>query len=151
MTLIFNILSLAMPLFMMSIYDTVIPSASVNQLLFLVAGVALAISIETALRRLRVRAMAYLAGRIDYLVGCSEFEHILFLPLSMLEHEPLGAQLAHLQEFESLREFFAGPLGEALLDLPFVLIYLVAIAALAAGWFWCPLAPGWPLFCPAWR
>ncbi len=133
LTLIFNILSLAMPLFMMSIYDKVIPSASVNQLLFLVAGVALAISLETALRRLRVRAMAYLAGRIDYLVGRSAFERILFLPLSMLEHEPLGAQLSHLQEFESLREFFAGPLGEALLDLPFVVIYLAAIAILG-GW-----------------
>ncbi|MBT4487607.1 MAG: peptidase domain-containing ABC transporter [Rhodospirillaceae bacterium] len=133
LTLLFNILSLAMPLFMMSIYDKVIPSASVNQLLFLVSGVALAISLETGLRRLRIGAMAYLAGRIDYLVGRSAFERILFLPLSMLEHEPLGAQLAHLQEFESLREFFAGPLGEALLDLPFVVIYLVVIAALG-GW-----------------
>ena len=133
LTLLFNVLSLAMPLFMMSIYDTVIPSASVNQLLYLFAGVMLAVSLETALRRLRVRAMAYLAGRIDYLVGRSAFERILFLPLAKLEHEPLGAQLSHLQEFESLREFFAGPLGEALLDLPFVVIYLAVIAALG-GW-----------------
>ena len=133
LTLLFNILSLAMPLFMMSIYDTIIPSASVNQMLFLLSGVMLAISLDTALRRLRVRAMAYLAGRIDYLVGRAAFERILFLPLSMLENEPLGAQLAHLQEFESLREFFAGPLGEALLDLPFIVIYLAVIAALG-GW-----------------
>ncbi|MDP6688454.1 MAG: ATP-binding cassette domain-containing protein [Alphaproteobacteria bacterium] len=133
LTLLFNLLSLAMPLFMMSIYDRVIPSASVNQLLFLLSGVMFAIAMETALRRLRVRAMAYLAGRIDYLVGRSAFERIMFLPLAMLEHEPLGAQLSHLQEFESLREFFAGPLGEALLDLPFVVIYLAAIAFLG-GW-----------------
>jgi len=133
LTLLFNVLSLAMPLFMMSIYDRVIPSASINQLLFLFSGVIFAIAMETALRRLRVRAMAYLAGRIDYLVGRSAFERILFLPLAMLEHEPLGAQLSQLQEFESLREFFAGPLGEALLDLPFVVIYLAVIAALG-GW-----------------
>ena len=133
LTLLFNILSLAMPLFMMSIYDTVIPSASVDQLLFLLAGVMLAISLDTALRSLRVRAMAYLAGRIDYLVGRAAFERILFLPLAMLEHEPLGTQLAHLQEFESLREFFSGPLVEVLLDLPFVVIYLAVIAALG-GW-----------------
>lgn len=133
LTLLFNILSLAMPIFMMSIYDTIIPSASVNQLLYLLAGVALAISLETALRRLRVRAMAYLAGRVDYLVGRAAFERVLFLPLAMLEHEPLGAQMTHLREFESLREFFAGPLGEALLDLPFVVIYLAAIAILG-GW-----------------
>lgn len=133
LTLLFNVLGLAMPLFMMSIYDTIIPSASVNQMLFLLSGVMLAISLDAALRRLRIRAMAYLAGRIDYLVGRAAFERILFLPLAMLENEPLGAQLSHLQEFESLREFFSGPLGEALLDLPFVVIYLAVIAALG-GW-----------------
>jgi ATP-binding cassette subfamily C protein/ATP-binding cassette subfamily C protein LapB len=133
LTLLFNVLGLAMPLFMMSIYDTIIPSASVDQMLFLLSGVMLAISLDAGFRRLRGRAMAYLAGRIDYIVGRAAFERILFLPLAMLENEPLGAQLAHLQEFESLREFFAGPLGEALLDLPFIVIYLAVIAALG-GW-----------------
>ena len=42
-TLMINLLSLAMPLFMMSVYDTVIPSASVQQLVYLVSGVGLAI------------------------------------------------------------------------------------------------------------
>ncbi|MBL6954618.1 MAG: ATP-binding cassette domain-containing protein [Alphaproteobacteria bacterium] len=133
LTLLYNVLSIAMPLFMMSIYDTIIPSASVNQMLFLLSGVMLAISLDAAFRSLRVQAMAYLAGRIDYLVGRAAFERILFLPLSMLENEPLGTQLSRLQGFESLREFFAGPLGEALLDLPFILIYLAVIAALG-GW-----------------
>ena len=142
LTLLFNVLSLAMPLFMMSIYDRVIPSASVNQLLFLFSGVIFAIAMETAFRRARVRAMAYLAGRIDYLIGRSAFERILYLPLSKLEHEPIGAQLSQLQEFESLREFFAGPLGEALLDLPFVVIYLAVIAALGGWLVLVPIAAG---------
>ncbi len=140
LTLMFNVLGLAMPLFMMSIYDTIIPSASVDQMLFLLSGVMLAISLDAGFRRLRGRAMAYLAGRIDYIVGRAAFERILFLPLAMLENEPLGAQLAHLQEFESLREFFAGPLGEALLDLPFIVIYLAVIAALGGWLVLVPLA-----------
>ena len=50
-TLMINLLSLAMPLFMMAIYDVVIPSASVNQLLYLAGGVGLAIGIEWLFRR----------------------------------------------------------------------------------------------------
>lgn len=132
-TFMINILSLAMPLFMMAIYDIVIPSASVNQLLYLVVGVGIAISGEWLFRRLRSIVMAHAAGRIDYMIGTASFQQVLMLPIALSENEPLGAQVSHLQEFESVREFFAGPLGETIIDLPFVLIS-VAVIALLAGW-----------------
>ena len=132
-TLMINLLSLAMPLFMMAIYDTVIPSASVEQLVFLVGGVGIAIGIEWLFRRLRSRVMAHAAGRIDYMIGTAGFRQVLLLPIPMSENEPLGAQISHLQEFESVREFFAGPLGETLIDLPFVVISL-SVIALLGGW-----------------
>lgn len=132
-TLMINLLSIAMPLFMMSIYDTVIPSASITQLYFLAAGVSLAIGLEWLFRRLRSAVMAHAAGRIDYLIGTAGFQQVLMLPISMSENEPLGAQISHLQEFESVREFFAGPLGETIIDLPFSLLALSVIAMLG-GW-----------------
>lgn len=132
-TFLFNFLSLGMPLFMLSIYDTVIPSGSVYQLYYLLIGVLLALGLEFLCRRTRSTVMAYLGGRIDYLVGTAAFQQVLFLPVSMIENEPLGAQISHLQEFESIREFFAGSLGESLLDLPFVLLFLTVIAWLS-GW-----------------
>lgn len=132
-TLMINLLSLAMPLFMMSVYDTVIPSASVEQLIYLVGGVGLAIGIEWLFRRLRSQVMAHAAGRIDYMIGTAGFQQVLMLPIPMSENEPLGAQISHLQEFESIREFFAGPLGETIIDLPFVVLSL-AVIALLSGW-----------------
>lgn len=132
-TLMINLLSLAMPLFMMAIYDVVIPSASVNQLLYLAGGVGLAIGIEWLFRRVRSTVMAHAAGRIDYMIGTAGFQQVLLLPISMSENEPLGAQISHLQEFESVREFFAGPLGETIIDLPFVVLSLAVIAMLS-GW-----------------
>ena len=128
-----NLFSLAMPLFMMSIYDIVIPSASIHQLLFLVAGVATAIGIEWLFRRVRSILMAHAAGRIDYIIGTAGFAQVLMLPISMTENEPLGAQVSYLQEFESIREFFAGALGETLVDLPFAVLFVAVIAALG-GW-----------------
>ena len=132
-TLFINMLSLAMPLFMMSVYDTVIPSASEEQLIFLVAGVGIAIGIEWLFRRLRSQVMAHAAGRIDYMIGTAGFQQVLMLPIPMSENEPLGAQISHLQEFESIREFFAGPLGETIIDLPFVVLFL-GVIALLGGW-----------------
>jgi ATP-binding cassette, subfamily C, bacterial LapB len=132
-TLMINLLSLAMPLFMMAVYDTVIPSASIDQLIYLVCGVGIAIAIEWFFRRLRSQVMAHAAGRIDYMIGTAGFQQVLMLPIPMSENEPLGAQISHLQEFESIREFFAGPLGETIIDLPFVLLSL-AVIALLSGW-----------------
>lgn len=132
-TLLFNLLSLATPFFMKAVYDTVIPSQSLTQLWYLLLGVGCAVMLETVFRRLRILAMAHFAGRVDYLVGRASFERVLFLPLSMIEHEPLGTQIAQLQDFETVRELFAGSLGETLLDLPFVVIFLAAIALLG-GW-----------------
>lgn len=132
-TLLFNLLSLATPFFMKAIYDTVIPSQSLIQLWYLILGVAFAVMLEWVFRRLRILAMAHFAGRVDYVVGRASFERVMFLPLSMIEHEPLGTQIAQLQDFETIRELFAGSLGETLLDLPFMVIFFAAIAALG-GW-----------------
>lgn len=132
-TLMVNLMSLAMPLFMMAIYDVVIPSGSVNQLLWLFLGVCTALGFEWVFRRFRSLTMAHAAGRIDYIIGTSGFRQVLMLPIAMTENEPLGAQVSHLQEFESVREFFAGPLGETLIDLPFAFLFIAVIAALS-GW-----------------
>ena len=132
-TLMINLMSLAMPLFMLAIYDVVIPSGSVVQLYYLLGGVGMAIGMEWLFRQLRSAVMAHAAGRIDYIIGTAGFQRVLMLPIAMSENEPLGAQISHLQEFESVREFFAGPLSETLIDLPFVAISL-AVMALIAGW-----------------
>jgi len=99
----------------------------------LLMGVLLALTLETLFRGVRSRALSFLAGRIDYLVGTTAFQKVLFLPVGMSENVEMGAQIAHLQDFDSIREFFTGPLGEALLDLPFVFLFLAVIAALT-GW-----------------
>ncbi len=129
-TLVFNLLSVVTPLFVMSVYDSVIPSASVKQLLYLLAGILIAVAFEAGFRILRSRSLAYAAGRIDHLVGVATFQQVMFLPALQTENAPLGTQIARLKEFEIVRDFFTGPLAEALLDIPFAVIFIVIIAIL---------------------
>ena len=66
-------------------------------------------------------------------MGVSVFRHILHLPPVLMERAPIGAQVARIREFESLRDFFTSPLATVFLELPFVVIFLIAIALLG-GW-----------------
>jgi len=126
-TLAFNMLGLAVPLFTMAVYDTVIPSASPAQLGWLLLGVALALGFEVGFRLLRARAMSTVAGRIDNLVGTATFRRLIDLPIAYTESAAIGAQVSRLKEFEAIRDFFTGPLAEAILDLPFALLFLAII------------------------
>ncbi len=132
-TFFMNVLSLGMPLFMMSIYDVIIPAGSTEQLVYFVIGVAIAIGIEQVFRWARSAVLSYVACRIDYVVGLEVFRRILSLPISQSENEPIGTQIAHLHEFESVRDGISGSLGETLIDLPFVVIFIAVIGYLG-GW-----------------
>lgn len=138
----FNVLSLATPLFIMVIYDGVIPSGSTTQLMFFVVGILCAFGFELVFRFLRARLLAHIAGRIDYAIGTATFRQVLHLPALYTEGAPVGGQLARLREFESVREFFTGPLAEALLDLPFVVLFLAVIALIGGVLVVVPIVMG---------
>lgn len=127
-TLFTNVLALSFPLFALMIYDSVIGSESRDLLWNLVAGVALAFLFDFILRLLRSRLLAYMGARVERLVAITVLKHILRLPVGFTEAAPIGAQLARLREFESVREFFSGPLAAVALDLPFLAVFLVVIA-----------------------
>lgn len=139
-TLLFNLLSLASAVFVMSVYDRVIPSGSTLQLVYLLAGVLLAAGFEALFRAMRARIFAHAAGRLDHIAGVSTFQQVLFLPSMQTTNAPLGTQITRLREFESVRDFFTGPLGESMLDVPFIVLFLVLIAAIAGPVVFVPIA-----------
>jgi ATP-binding cassette subfamily C protein/ATP-binding cassette subfamily C protein LapB len=131
-TFVTNLLAIAMPLFIMAVYDWVIGANSLRTLAFLLIGVGLAIGCDFGLRLIRARLLAYIGGRIDMILGCAAFQQVVNLPLIMTERATVGSQLSRLKQFESVREFFTGQLAGVFLDLPFVGIFLLVIA-LAGG------------------
>lgn len=139
-TFLSNILAIGVPLFTMAVYDWVIPSRSSATLYYLGFGVLFIIVIESAARLMRGRYLAYLGGRIDSIIGTAAFQRIINLPVIMTERSSNGAQLARLRQFESIREFFTGPLAGVFFDLPFVVVFVAAIAWIAGPVAWIPLA-----------
>ena len=128
LTIIITLLNLAPPLFVMSIYNRVLPAGDVALGGYLLLGMVIAIAIGWLLRELKGRVMAYLSGRIDYILGTSVFQRIISLNASSTEGASVSHQVGRIKGLESLSTFFHGPLATLAFDLPAVLIMILAIA-----------------------
>jgi len=134
-----NILALASSLFVMTVYDKVIGSRSVETLQYLVFGALLAMTMEVMLRYLRARSLAFFGVRVDAITSQLIFERLLFLPPRLIEGSSIPSQVARIKDFDSIREFFSGPTGIAVLELPFTLIFIITIAIIGGPLALIPL------------
>ncbi|MCZ8312563.1 MAG: ABC transporter transmembrane domain-containing protein [Magnetospirillum sp.] len=142
LTLFTDLLALAFPLFSMAVFDKVVGTQSRELLLSLAVGMAVVFLFDFLMRLLRGRLLAYVGARIERLISVAVLRHLLRLPTQYLEGAPVGTQLARLKEFESVREFFNGPLAGVALDLPFLFVFLIAIGLLGGPLVWVPLVLG---------
>ncbi len=126
-TLFLNIMSLGAPIFVMNVYDKVIGTGSIPTLMAFCIGVGIALVFDTILRAVRARILAFIGARLDNIMGNNIFQHILALPPGFTERATIGAQVARIKDFESVREFFTGPLATVFMELPFAIFYFAII------------------------
>lgn len=126
-TLFLNVMALGTPLFVMSVYDRVVPTGSMSMLMAFAIGVGIALVFDTVLRAVRARILAFIGARLDNIMGNNIFQHLLALPPGFTERATIGAQVARIKDFESVREFFTGPLATVFMELPFALFYFAII------------------------
>ena len=139
-SLLGNLAALALPIFVICVYDLGIGTKSINTIVMLAIGAGIVIATNLALRSVRARAMAYFGARIDALIGMKAFEVILNMPVSMVEAAPVGTQISRLKQFESMRDFFTGTLASSIVDIPFIFIFLIAIAIWGGNLVWVPVS-----------
>ena len=122
-----GILSVAMPLFVMNVYDRVVPNQAVETLWVLAIGVLIALTADFVLRLVRSYFVELAASRIDVKVSAVIMERVLGM---QLKNRPAsaGSFASNIQSFEAVRSFFSSITLIALVDLPFVLLYLTVIA-----------------------
>ena len=135
-----NIAALTLPIFVICVYDIGIGTRSTNTIVMLALGASIVIATNLALRSIRARTMAYFGARIDSLISMKSFEVILNMPVSMIESAPVGAQVSRLKQFESMRDFFTGTLAASIVDIPFIFVFLIAIAIWGGHLVWVPIS-----------
>jgi len=133
LSFVLSLLALFPAFFVQAVYDRVLATHERLTLGVLVVGILFALLCDTLLRIVRGAALAHVGARLDFLIGSSAIRKLLSLPLARLENSTVGVHLGRLREFEALRTVFAGPMAIALLELPFMFVFVIAIAAIA-GW-----------------
>lgn len=122
-----NLFALAIPLFSMNVYDRVVPNNAVETLWVLAIGVSLVLFFNFVLTTARAYVVDTASKRIDVKLSAQIMEQVLDL---RMESRPasVGSFSANLRSFESVRDFIASASLTTLVDLPFVLLFLIVLA-----------------------
>jgi len=137
-SLVVNILSIFSSLFSMNVYDRVIPNQAHETLWALAIGVFIAYIFDFLLRTLRSYFVDTANKKGDNEISAMLFERVMGL---RLEHRPTssGSMANTLKEFDSLRDFFTSATLLSVVDLPFVLIFILVIGWIGGYLFLVPL------------
>jgi ATP-binding cassette subfamily C protein LapB len=129
--LVINLVALISPLFVMNIYDRVVPNQAEETLWVLAIGAMLAYTFDAVFRQLRAYFIDTAGKGADVLLASRIFSQLLNLKL---QQQPLsaGALANQLRDYDALREFFTSSTLVALIDLPFMLLF-VGVMALLGG------------------
>lgn len=127
------LVAVLIPLFTIQTYAQVISLGSAEPLPGFVVGMLIAVGIEMALLSRRKSIVAYLANRVEYLIGTMSFERILKIRASISERAAVTDQAARLRTVENIRDFATGPAFASILEAPASFCSIVAVAILT-GW-----------------
>jgi len=123
-SLVMQLIALATPLCTQVVIDKVIVHHAQSTLLVIVAALAMFLVFNAALGYARQYLLLHAANRIDAVLGMRVFEHLLRLPPRYFDQRPTGTLVARLHGVETVREFLTGAAAAALLDVPFILVFV---------------------------
>ena len=121
-----NTFALVSPLFVMNVYDRVVPNNATETLWMLAAGVVLAFLFDFALKVQRSWFIDYAGKMIDLDVSARLFEKTLGLRMAS-RPASTGSYINSLNDFDSIRSFITSVCITTLVDFPFIVLFLALI------------------------
>jgi len=125
-SLLVNIFAIASPLFVMNVYDRVVPNHALETLWVLAIGMIIVHIFEFIMKSLRSYFIDVAGKRADIILSATIFERILGIKMAS-RPASVGAFSSNLHDFESFRDFLTSATLTTLVDLPFLIIFLVVI------------------------
>jgi len=138
-SILVNLFALASPLFIMNVYDRVVPNHAIETLWVLAIGVATVFVFDLLLRSLRGYFIDMAGKKADVILSATIFEKVLGIKMASRSNS-VGSFANSMQEFESFREFFTSTTLTTLIDLPFSLLFIFVIWTIAGELAYVPLA-----------
>ncbi|KIE21878.1 ABC transporter [Vibrio sinaloensis] len=137
-SILINLFAVAAPMFTRLVYDKVVPNLAFETLWVLASGIFVIFLFDLCLKLMRSYFIDVAGKKSDILISSKLFSKVMGI---RMEARPpsVGAFARHLQEFESIREFFTSATIGALIDLPFALLFLLLIWLMAGNLVLVPI------------
>jgi ATP-binding cassette subfamily C protein LapB len=133
-----NIFVLATPLFIMNVYDRVIPNQSFDTLWMFSIGLLVIYLFEAIVMTLRTAFLELSAKKTDIIISSEIFQKILDMRMSN-RPKSSGAFSNTIKDFDYLRNFLANTTTTVLVDLPFLFIFLFVMYFIAGSIVFIPV------------
>ena len=138
-SIVINLFVLANPLFVMNVYDRIVPNNAVESLWVLAIGVSVVYMFDIILKYLRSYFLETAGKKSDVIMSGKLFEQTLGLTMDN-RGGSIGVLANQLKEFDSIRSFFTSGTVATLVDLPFTIIFLLVIFYIAGSIVLVPIA-----------
>jgi ATP-binding cassette subfamily C protein LapB len=125
--LLVNSFAIAGPLFVMNVYDRVVPNFAEETLWVLAIGVVTVYGFEFVLKMLRSYFVDAAGKSADVKIAGRLFQQVLGMKMADRPASS-GGLASSLREFESLREFFTSSSLVTVVDLPFIFLFIFIIS-----------------------
>lgn len=136
--LFINLFTIATPLYVMNVYDRVVPNQALETLWALTIGVLLVLVFDFLLRMLRAYFLDIAGKRVDTALSATLFAHVLAVRPAQWP-ESSGSLSSSMREFETLRDFVTSATMTTLVDLPFLFLFIGVIWVLGSELALIPL------------
>ena len=124
-SLLINILYLAPTLYMLQVYDRVVPTAGKTTLLFVTLALAMALMTLSALDMVRNRLLVRASQRLDALVAPRILKQMMATDS--------GAAGQAMRDFDYIRTAMATPAIAAIFDPPWTPVFLLVRSCCTSG------------------
>jgi ATP-binding cassette, subfamily C, bacterial LapB len=136
-----NIFALVSPLFIMNVYDKVVPNLAFESLWVLAIGAGIAYIFDLVMRQLRSYLIDVAGKKVDIIVSSKLFAKAIGIPLEK-RSPSIGGMAKQLGEFDNIRDILTSATITALVDLPFAVFFLLIIYVVSGDLALIPLFGG---------
>ena len=133
-----NFLGLSTSLFIMVVYDRIVPNEAIESLIALTVGVLIALCFEFIIKTLRAQFVDKAGKRADARMSRLIFDRLLNMRLDN-RRQKSGAMASIVREFDTLREFFTSATLVAVVDIPFIFLFIWVVSLIAGPLALVPL------------
>ncbi len=137
-TIIINFLALVSSLYVMQVYDRVIPNQTYETLWALSIGVFVAIVFELITKLIRGHLTDIAGKKADLIISSALFRRVMALRLAE-KPTSSGSYANNLRDFEAVREFMTSASLLVLADFPFLLLFVVVISIIGGKLAFVPM------------